>query len=149
MKNTQSEMDAYERMKPGVITALGFLGKDKRSLADIIAADQEAWRRAGVDPDDAVAFLERLRDEGQRGLGEPISVGRRWVVSTGDARGLLACPYEDGAFHKNSIEVMDEKTGNNIVYSDLSIHLLKVHRFCQGQGNPFRLDPVIVAKMMA
>lgn len=148
MKNTQAELDAHERMKPGIITALGFLGKDDRSLADIIAADQEAWRRAGVDPDDAVAFLERLRDEGQRGLGEPISVGRRWVVSSGDARGVLPCPYEDGAYHKNSIEVMDEKTGNHIVYSDLSIHLLKAHRFCQGKGSFFRLDPEIVSAMM-
>jgi hypothetical protein len=28
-----------------------------------------------------------------------------------------------------------------LVYSELSIHLLKVHHFCQGLGSPFRLAP--------
>ncbi|GAB1455706.1 hypothetical protein MASR2M48_10130 [Spirochaetota bacterium] len=50
MKNTQIERDAYDQMKPGLITAQGFLGEDKRSLADIVASDNEAWRRAGTDP---------------------------------------------------------------------------------------------------
>lgn len=149
MKNTQAEKDAYEQMRPGVITAQGFLGGDQRSLADIVEADLEAWRRAGTDPDAAAAFLERLRDLGQKGLGEPTGIDGRWVVTTGDARGVLPCPFHDGTFHKNSIEAVDEKTGKRIIYSDLSIHLLREHRFCQGTGSPFRLDPETVASMMA
>jgi hypothetical protein len=149
MKNTQAEKDAYEQMWPGVITAQGFLGSDQRSFADIVEADLEAWRRAGTDPDEAAAFLERLRDLGQKGLGEPTGIDGRWVVTTGDARGVLPCPFHDGTFHKNSIEAVDEKTGKRIIYSDLSIHLLRAHRFCQGTGSPFRLDPEMVAAMMA
>ncbi|HUW69385.1 MAG TPA: hypothetical protein VMX33_04070 [bacterium] len=149
MKNTQAEKDAYEQMRPGVITAQGFLGSDQRSFADIVEADLEAWRRAGTDPDEAAAFLERLRDLGQKGLGEPTGIDGRWVVTTGDARGVLPCPFHDGTFHKNSIEAVDEKTGKRIIYSDLSIHLLRAHRFCQGTGSPFRLDPEMVAAMMA
>lgn len=148
MKNTQAERDAYEQMKPGIITAQGFLGTDDRSLADIVEADNEAWRRAGTDPDTAVVFLETMRDRGQRGLGEPTGIDDRWVVTAGDARGVLPCPFHDGTFHKNSILVVDEKTGKRIVYSDLSIHLLSTHRFCQGRGSPFRLDPETVAEMM-
>ncbi len=149
MKNTQAEKDAYEQMRPGVITAQGFLGNDARSLADIVEADIEAWRRAGTDPDTAATFLERLRDLGQKGLGEPTGIDGRWVVTTGDARGVLPCPFHDGTFHKNSIEAVDEKTGKRVIYSDLSIHLLREHRFCQGTGSPFRLDPETVASMMA
>ncbi len=148
MKNTQAERDAYEQMKPGAITAQGFLGTDIRSLADIVEADLEAWRRGGTDPDTAADFLEKLRDLGQKGLGEPTGVDGRWVVTAGDARGLLPCPFHDGTFHKNSIEVVDERTGARLVYSDLSIHLLRTHRFCQGTGSPFRLDPEIIAAMM-
>jgi len=148
MKNTQAEKDAYEQMKPGAITAQGFLGNDERSLADIVEADTEAWRRAGTDPDSVAEFLERLRDLGQKGLGEPTGVDGRWVVTAGDARGLLPCPFHDGAYHKNSVEVLDEKTGSSIVYSDLSIHLVRAHHFCQGLGSPFRLDPKTVALMM-
>ncbi|MDX9897792.1 MAG: hypothetical protein RBT62_02650 [Spirochaetia bacterium] len=148
MKNTQIERDAYDQMKPGLITAQGFLGEDKRSLADIVASDNEAWRRAGTDPDTAVAFLEKMRDLGQGGLGEPIGIEKRWVVTAGDARGILPCPFHDGSYHKNSIVVVDEKTDKRIVYSDLSIHLLSAHRFCQGRGSPFRLDPETIAEMM-
>ncbi len=148
MKNTQAELEAYERMKPGAITAQGFLGADTRSLADMVEADNEAWRRSGTDPDAAADFLEKLRDLGQKGLGEPTGVDGRWVVSVGDARGLLPCPFHDGTFHKNSVEVLDEKSGARIVYSDLSLHLLRVHRFCQGRGSAFRLDPELVAGMM-
>lgn len=149
MKNTQAEKDAYEQMRPGVITAQGFLGNDQRSFADIVEADLEAWRRAGTDPDAAADFLERLRDLGQKGLGEPTGIDGRWVVTAGDARGVLPCPFHDGTFHKNSIEAFDEKTGKRIIYSDLSIHLLRAHRFCQGVGSSFRLDPETVAAMMA
>ena len=92
MKNTTAEKEAYERMKPGAITVQGFLGDDRRALADIIEADQEAWRRAGADPDEAADFLERLKSLGQKGLGEPTSVDGRWTVTVGDARGLLPCP---------------------------------------------------------
>lgn len=148
MKNTQAERDAQEQMQAGRITAQGFLGNDKRSLADIVASDNEAWRRAGTDPDAAVAFLEKMRDLGQKGLGDPTGIDGRWVVTVGDARGILPCPFHDGSFHKNSIVVLDETTGKRIVYSDLSIHLLSAHRFCQGKGSPFRLDPETVAEMM-
>lgn len=149
MKNTQAEKDAHERMKPGVITAQGFLGPDSRSIADIVETDLEEFRRAGLEPDQAVEFLERLKAAGQKGLGEPTGVDGRYTVTVGDARGLLPCPFQDGTFHKNSIEAVDERTGDRIIYSDLSIHLLKVHRFCQGAGSPFRLDPGTLARMMA
>ncbi len=149
MKNTQAERDAYEQMKPGAITAQGFLGTDMRSLADIVASDLEAMRRAGIDPDDAASFLEKLRDLGQKGLGEPTGVDGRWTVTVGDARGLLPCPFHDGTFHKNSIEVVDDQTGARVIYSDLSIHLLRAHRFCQGTGSPFRLAPEALAKLMS
>jgi len=148
MKNTQAEKEAYERMKPGAITAQGFLGSDERSLADLVEADLEAWRRVGIEPEAAADFLERLRDLGQKGLGEPTSVDGRWVVTVGDARGLLPCPFHDGTFHKNSVEVLDERSGARLAYSDLSLHLLRAHRFCQGRGSPFRLDPEAVAALM-
>jgi hypothetical protein len=149
MKNTEAERDARERMKPGVITAQGFLGTDTRSIADIVQADTEAFRRSGIDADKVARFLERLRDAGQKGLGEPTGVDGKYVVTVGDARGLLPCPFQDGTFHKNSVEVVDERSGARIIYSDLSIHLLGVHGFCQGTGSPFRLDPVTIAGMMA
>ncbi|NLJ46750.1 MAG: hypothetical protein GX430_09330 [Treponema sp.] len=148
MKNTQLEKDARERMKPGVITARGFLGRDERSLADIIQADEEAFRRLGLEFDAVADRLEAWKKGGTRGLGEPITLEGRWLVRTGDARGVLPCPWEDGVYHKNSVDVTDTRSGDLIIYSDLSIHLLRVHHFCQGLGSPFRLDPETLARMM-
>ena len=51
MKNKQADLDAMERMRPGHITAQGFLGSDSRSLADIIEADAESMRRLDIDAD--------------------------------------------------------------------------------------------------
>lgn len=147
MKNTQAERDALERMRPGHITAQGFLGDDSRSLADIIQADSEELSRLGLDTTRLADRLEELRDAGQAGLGEPITVDSRYLVSSGDARGVLPCPWNDGVFHKNGVTVRDKKTGVQLVFSDLSIHMLRAHRFCQGRGSPFRLEPAVLAAL--
>ena len=148
MKNTQMEKDALERMKPGVITARGFLGRDERSLADIVQADEESIRRRGLEFGAAADRLEAWKADGARGLGEPVTVEGRYLARTGDARGVLPCPWEDGVYHKNSVEVTDTRSGDKIIYSDLSVHLLRVHHFCQGLGSPFRLEPDTLARMM-
>lgn len=148
MKNTQAEMDAYNRMKPGVVTALGFLGEDVRGLRDIIEADEEAMAYYTITFEHAADFLEFLKAKGQGGLGEPITVESRYVVTVGDARGKLPCPWQDGLYHKNSITVSDTQSGVTLVYSDLSIHMLRVHHFCQGKGLAFRLEPQHLAKLM-
>lgn len=141
MKNTQSEIEAYERMQPGIITAAGFLGDDARSLRDIIESDEEAMARYGITFEYIADFLEYLKAAGQAGLGEPITIDSRYIVIVGDARGKLPCPWQDGLFHKNSIMVTDSKSGTSLIYSDLSIHMLRVHHFCQGLGSSFRLSP--------
>lgn len=148
MKNTRMEKDAHERMKPGVITARGFLGRDERALSDIVQTDEETFRRLGLEFEAVADRLETWRDGGTRGLGEPVTLEGRWLARTGDARGVLPCPWEDGVFHKNSVDVTDTRSGDLIIYSDLSVHLLRVHHFCQGLGSPFRLDPETLARMM-
>lgn len=148
MKNTQAERDALERMRPGHITAQGFLGDDSRSLADIIEADSELLAQLGLDFDTICDRLERLRDEGQKGLGEPITVDGRWLVTSGDARGMLPCPWNDGLFHKNSILVENKANGSRLIYSDLSVHMMRAHHFCQGKGHAFRMEPELLKKVL-
>jgi len=148
MKNTQTELDAYNRMKPGIITAAGFLGDDLRTLRDIIEADEEAMAQYNITFEYAADFLEFLKASGQAGLGEPITVESRYIVTVGDARGKLPCPWQDGLYHKNSITVSDTKSRVILIYSDLSIHMLKAHHFCQGKGLAFRLDPQDLAKLI-
>ncbi len=149
MKDTKAHREAEARMLPGSITAQGFLGEESRHLAEIIEADEGEFTRLGLDFESVAAELERLRDAGEGGLGEPMTVEATWVVQTGDARGKLPCPYEDGIHHKNSIWLRRIDSGESLVYSDLSIHLLRAHHFLQGRGSAFRLDPAAIKRILA
>ncbi|NLJ11253.1 MAG: hypothetical protein GX438_13075 [Treponema sp.] len=146
MKMNFDERTAYEKMKAGVLTSSGFLGQDTRPLTDIIEADEELFNALGLDFDQVADRLEALAQKGAEGLGEPITIEDRYLVKSDEARGKLPCPFGDGLYHKNSVSVQRGQDG--IIYSDLSIHLLRVHHFCQGQGSPFRLDPVVLKRIL-
>ena len=146
MKMQAGDVAAAGRMAAGVITSAGFLGADGRSLADIIEADEEQFRALGLEFDGVSDALERLARRGSEGLGEPITIDGRWVVKSDEARGKLPCPYGDGIFHKNSVSV--ERDAFRIIFSDLSLHLLRVHHFCQGVGSPFRLEPAVLKAIL-
>lgn len=146
MKMQSSDRLAMEKMAPGVITSMGFLGSDKRPITDIVEADEEEFRALGLEFDIVADELERLAKAGAAGLGEPITIGDTWLVKSDEARGKLPCPWGDGIFHKNSVTV--ERGGDRIIYSDLSIHLLRVHHFCQGRDSAFRLDPPVLKRIL-
>jgi hypothetical protein len=148
MKMTFDQKAAEERMAPGVLTSQGFLGTDSRRLADIVEADEEAFRAYGLDFEEVADRLDDLAHEGEKGLGEPLTVAGKWLVKSDEARGKIPCPFQDGIFHKNSVSVERADGGERIVYSDLSVHLLRTHHFCQGLGSPFRLDPAALRRLL-
>ena len=153
MKLKPIDSEAFGRMGAGTITAQGFLGDDMRAPEAIIAEDETEFARLGMDFEAVAARLESLRAAGERGLGEPITVGKL-LVQTGDARGMLPCPWGDGLFHKNAVSVWRADMAaeacaegeDMLVFSDISIHLLREHHFCQGRGSPFRLEPGLLAR---
>ena len=155
MKLRPIEKDAFGRMGPGTITAQGFLGNDSRPPEEIIADDEREFARLGLDFETVANGLEALKIEGEKGLGEPITAGKL-LIQTGDARGMLPCPYGDGLHHKNAVSarLADQPAESCVegedmlVFSDLSIHLLRAHHFCQGRGSPFRLEPALIASLL-
>jgi hypothetical protein len=145
MKMSPEYRRAQENMQPGVITADGFLGDDTRNIVDIIEADEEEFSRLGMDFDDVVATLRHLLEEGRKGLDEPVTVDDKWIVTTTEARGHLASPFEDGIFRKVNATIQRAPAGKpegpTILVSDLSLHLMEKNHFLQGKGAPFRLEP--------
>jgi hypothetical protein len=140
MKMTPALKKARENMDPGIITAEGFLGSDKRSLSTIIDEDAQVMRSLNLDPEEVAKVLRHLMEEGRKGLGEPVTVDSQWLVKTDEARGHLACPWEDGIFRKINVVVERKDTGEKLFYTDLSIHLLEAHGFLEGRGSTFRLN---------
>jgi hypothetical protein len=141
MKMSPELRHAESNMQPGTITASGFLGDDRRPLVDIIQKDEEIFRALALDFDEAARSLHDFTEQGKAGLGEPISIGDEYRVQIFEARGFLACPWEDGIFRKINTQLIHVPTGNTILYSELSLHMMEVHHFLEGEGSPFRLIP--------
>jgi len=147
MKLSPEYHQAQESMKPGAITALGFLGNDHRNISDIIEADEELMAQLGISFEILVSRLKELMTEGKKGLGEPVTVSNTWLVRVDETRGTLPSPFpEDGIWHKVNAEVNllihGENSGKILLYNDLCIHLIEKHHFFQGIGSPFRMNPI-------
>ncbi|MEN6492380.1 MAG: hypothetical protein ABFC85_10365 [Rectinema sp.] len=155
MKQSPADKQAFQKMIPGVITAAGFLGDDDRSPERIIEEDGIFFDELRLDFDVVSDKLEELQHRGEAGLGEPITVGKL-LVQSGDARGMLPCPWSDGFFHKNAVSVRPADVPiescvegeDMLIYSELSMHMLRVHHFCQGRGSPFRLEPALIKRLL-
>jgi hypothetical protein len=142
MKQTQQMKRAQANMAPGVLTLEGFLGRDQRHLLDIIIEDEAVVQRLDVSHETIARRMQFLRDGGEKGLGEFVTVEPGILVRVDSVRGKLPCPFEDqGLFEKTTTTVRNERINKDISYSDLHIHLIREHGFYEGKGFAFRLEP--------
>jgi hypothetical protein len=149
MKQTVQMQKAQERMAPGVITRDGFLGDDRRPLADILLADDAAVQALGLAHEQIAARMVALREAGIAGLGEFVDVAPHFEVRVDSVRGRLPCPFGDpGIFPKTNVTVRNTRTGREITFTDLHIHLVWAHGFYEGRGSPFRLEPKDLAEVL-
>lgn len=147
MKMTPKYIKAQENMKPGKITANGFLGDDDRNIIDIIQNDEEEFQFLGLDFVEVAKLMRKLMREGLKGLGESIRF-EKWEIRVDEARGFLPCPFQDGIFRKRVAVVKNLNNNKEIMYSELSLHLLAAHYFLQGKGSKFRLEPVNIKNVL-
>jgi hypothetical protein len=141
MKQTVQMSEIQERMKPGVITRDGFLGKDRRNLIDILQDDDAEVKRRNLTHKQIAERMVQLREAGKRGLGEFISVPPHFEVRVDSVRGKLPCPFKHpGLIRKTNISVKNLKTNREITYTDMHIHMIGEHGFYEGRGSNFRLE---------
>lgn len=146
MSAAQPADDIIRAMQPGRIASEGFLGSDRRSLADIRRADASAVQRLGLSHQRIARRMREFRDAGQKGQGNWVPIPPDWEARADAARGELPCPFEDaGLFQKTVITVRNIRHGTEITYSDLSMHLIEQHGFYEGRGSAFRLEPERIA----
>lgn len=149
MKQTPRMAKIQANMRPGVMSLHGFLGTDPRDLADILAEDDGLVRRKGYTHRDIAERMMELREIGLAGLEDFITVDPYFEVRVESVRGKLPCPFGDpGIFPKTNITVRNLKTGKEVVYTDLHIHMVQAHGFYEGKGSPFRIDPVELAEIL-
>jgi hypothetical protein len=141
MKMTIEMLRAQERMRPGIITARGFLGEDIRNISEIIEEDDYYLSCMGVTIEELIEKMRVFRESGMKGLGETVSVQPFWEVRIDEARGVIVCPFSDGAFPKTNTTVTLLSDRKTVTFSDLTVHLIAAHHFFQGRGSPFRYEP--------
>ncbi len=137
------EMDRIQaQMRPGVITQDGFLGTDHRSLQEVLDHDDATVRRLNLTHKAIAARMCELRDEGEKGLGEPIAVPPHFEIRVDSVRGKLPCPFLGGRIvQKLNTTVLNTRLDRQVTYTDLNIHMIETHGFYEGNGSPFRTSP--------
>ncbi len=137
------DLNLVERdMQPGVITLDGFLGSDRRSLAEILDEDDNAVRRLGLTHGQIADRLEHFTQAAMKGLGMPVVVDEVYEVHVDSVRGVLPCPWRHaGVYPKSNAFLKNLETGETLAWTELSVHLIRAHGFYQGRGNPFRIEP--------
>jgi hypothetical protein len=61
----------------------------------------------------------------------------------------MTCPFGDpGLYPKNYVIVENKKINERLIFSCLSIHLIREHGFYQGRGSPFRIDPEAAKRIL-
>lgn len=152
MKMSPEYTKAQANMQPGEITQDGFLGYDSRPIVDIIAADEEEMTHQGLSFEEASERMHYLMEQGRKGLEEPVTVDNTWIVRVSEARGFLASPFEDGIFRKVNCHVAlapnGKPTGDEILFSELSVHLFEKYHFLEGYGASFRNEPATLKKVL-
>jgi len=138
-----------ENMKAGVISKDGFLGMDLRKLIDIIAQDTEEVIAHGSSCEEIADAMERIMILGRVGFGNPVTVDKKFIVTVEDSRGVMPCPFgHKGTYPKENVKVVNLRTGEEIRWTALNIHLIREHGFFEGVGSPFRVPPEAIIRIL-
>jgi hypothetical protein len=137
------ELDRVQsRMGPGAVGLHGILGHDRRSLAEILEQDDNAVRVLSLTHEAIADRMEFFTQAGRPALGNPVTVDDRWEVRVDEWRGGMPCPWPHAGLHrKSNIVLTDLQTGEQMEWTDLTIHMIRAHGFYQGRGSRYRIDP--------
>ena len=149
MKESPQLRQVEERMRAGRITRDGFLGTDRRPLAQILDEDANTVSRLGLTHEQIADRLQHFMDEGAGGLGTTVVVDDIFEVRVESVRGMLPCPWPGhGLFRKTNVYLKNTETGEEMVYTAMQVHTISAHGFYEGRGSPYRIDPVRAKRIL-
>lgn len=149
MKETSKEKRIRSRMMPGVITLTGFVGKDKRSLIEIIAADEKELETLGRTAEEIAQRMQAFTDATFDVFDARTVIEENFEVETEVIRGKLPCPYAHGGLIRKLVTTLTNRRQNiTVKWTALNIHLIKEHHFFEGKGSSFRIEPATLVKAL-
>jgi hypothetical protein len=144
------ELDKIQQnMRPMCLCGQGFLGYDPRKLIEILTEDQGTVNSLGLSHGIIAERLKAITEKARGGWGDPVLVEDKFEVEVHEARGRLPCPWgHPGLYPKTHVKLEKVGTGETLIWSDLTIHLIEEHGFYQGRGSPYRVDPTEAKRIL-
>jgi hypothetical protein len=147
MKQNPQNKAIVERMKPGVFSAEGFLGRDPRPWEEIVETDRSTLESLSVTCEQLVEKLKAVLNKAMATYGTPAVVGSGLTAVYEEAMGRIPCPFGDGIHAKGEIVVYKDREPI-LRFTPLSVHMISEHGFFQGQGSRYRIEPETVCRLL-
>ena len=150
MKQSPREKKLEEMLRSGKLVAGGFMGTDPRHPIEIIEQDVVELEDLGITIYQLVQRMRELTDLAKPRLGSWIEdPGGKLRVKSEDFKGKLVCPWpHPGHYDKRITTVEHLKTGKQVVWTDLNIHMIADHGFFEGRGAFFRIEPADIVSVL-
>lgn len=140
-----------EKMRPGSLSTGGFIG-EAESLAEVMYKDEKALEKMGVTYEDVAERIEEIIHKVPYLSREPTPVeirGKKFHVRGVAWRGGQECPFGDGTPEYSNLDLyVENEEGHAITFPGMIAHLIRKHRFFEGEGSPYRLDPERAVKIL-
>jgi len=149
MKKTPYMQRLEESLRSSKFVAGGFLGSDNRDLSEIIDRDMAVVSGKGYTVHELSERMAEITEQAKVGLGTWVQIDEKQQARVEEAKGLIICPWPHPArFDKRVTILQNTEDGREIVWSDLSIHLIAEHGFFEGKGTSFRIEPSYLIEML-
>jgi len=149
MKESPSEKELRERLGPSKFSGEGFLGNDTRPVREIISTDLAELERTGITADQIADLFTEVYAKAVKGFGAEVEVLPGIYGKYNESMGKIPSPFTgEGVFPKGEVVVRYSASGDEIVLTPLSIHLIKLHQFFQGRGSRYRIEPETAAVLV-
>ncbi|MHC4130642.1 MAG: hypothetical protein ACYSSP_01575 [Planctomycetota bacterium] len=142
MKESPESKKLEEVLRSSKLVAGGFMGRDSRSVSEVISSDAAELSRLGYSIEQIAKRMQEITDAATKALGNWVDIDEILRAVVEEAKGLLVCPWpHPGGYDKRITTVELRETGESIFWSDLNIHLIAEHGFFEGKGSAFRVEP--------
>ena len=150
MKQSPRDKKLEEVLRSTKLVAGGFMGTDTRHPIEIIEQDIVALEELGVTAAQVAERMTELTELAKPRLGNWIdSATLKLRVKSEDYKGKLVCPWpHPGLFDKRITTVEHLKSGKQISWTDLNIHMIAEHGFFEGKGAFFRIEPEEIVSIL-
>ena len=149
MKKSPQERKLEQLLRSSKFSASGFMGKDRRSLWEIIDEDASEIAKAGKTVKEIGERMRQITDTAKQGLGDLVDISKTLRASVDDNRGMIPCPWPHHVRCLKRITTVEHiPTETRIRWSELNIHLIEEHGFFEGRGAAFRIEPRILIDVL-